>query len=87
VVSRREELRGEFVLVQQSAESVAPADARLVRRRVGDRFVDRRLLLERAMRPVCVVVFDVLAQHALKVGLRNDQQAVEAFASRAAEWS
>ena len=85
VVTTREELRGEFVFVQKSAESVAPVDARLVRRRVRDRFEDRRSLLERPVWAVRVVVGDVLAQHALKVRLRDDQESVEAFASGAAD--
>jgi hypothetical protein len=79
------EVRGEFVFVQQSAESVASADARLVGRRVRDRFEDRWTLLERPVWPVRVVMCDVLVQHALKVRLRNDQEPVEAFASGAAD--
>jgi hypothetical protein len=54
----REELCGEFVFVQESAESVASADARLVGRRVRDWFEDRWLLLERTVWPVRVVVCD-----------------------------
>jgi len=50
-------LRGEFVLVEQAAESVAAADAALVvRRGNSNRLGHGRLLLERAVRPMRVVV-------------------------------
>jgi hypothetical protein len=66
-------LRGEFVLVDQAAESVAPADATLVVvRGDGNRLEKRRSLLERAVRAMRVVVRDVLAQHPLQVLARDN---------------
>src|SRR6266540_3601658 len=55
-VVTRGALRGELVLVQEAAESVASANLSVAGWRLGrDRFEDRRSLLERAVRPVCVV--------------------------------
>jgi hypothetical protein len=66
--------------VKQAAESVAPTDTRLVViRRDGFRLGERRLLLERAMWAVRVVVGDVLAQNRLELPARNDQDPVETF--------
>jgi hypothetical protein len=57
-------LCGEFVLVEQPAESVAPPDLPLlVMRGDGSRLDEGRLLLELAVWPMRVVVGDVLAQH------------------------
>jgi hypothetical protein len=79
---RREELGGEFVFVQESAESVAPADASPGRRRTDrDRFGDRWLLCECAVWPVGVVVVGVFAQDVFEVSGGEDQDAVEALAS------
>jgi hypothetical protein len=50
--------------VEQPAESVAPADAPVVvSRRDGPHLGERRLLIERAVWPVRVVVGGVLAQN------------------------
>src|SRR5438874_8114154 len=46
----------------------------------GIRLDKGRLLLERAVRPMRVVVGDVLAQHSLEVGARDDQDAIKALA-------
>ena len=74
VAHSMEELRGELVFVQESAEPVASANARLVGRGGDrDRVWEWRLLVECAVWPVCVVVGDVFAQDALEVRLRDDQ--------------
>jgi hypothetical protein len=77
-------LCGEFVLVEQAAESVAPTDAAVaVMRGDGSRLEQRRLLLERAVRPMRVVVRDVLVQYPLEVRPRDDQDPIEALAADA----
>src|SRR6266487_2931082 len=82
----REELRGELVFVQESAEPIASADVIVPGRRANwDRLWDRWLLVERAVRAVCVVVRDVFAQHPLEMPLRDDQDPVETFAPDAAD--
>ena len=64
---------GEFVFVQQSAEAVATAEAvepqRVIARRrfVYRRLRERRLLTERAVWPVFVVVRRVDVDHAFEV--------------------
>jgi hypothetical protein len=56
------ELGGEFVFVQEAAESVASANPSLARRSANrDRLRDRRLLVECAVRSMRVVVSDVFA--------------------------
>src|SRR6266536_1807790 len=83
---RNGSLRGEFVLVKQTAESVAPPDTPLqVGRRDGARLEERRVLVERAVWPMRVVVGDVLAQHRLELPAGDDQDPVETFASGAAD--
>jgi hypothetical protein len=72
--------------VEQTAEPVAPTDTPLVvRRRDGRHLEERRLLVERAVRAVRVVVGDVLAQNRFELPARDDQRAVEAFAPDAAD--
>jgi len=67
--------------VQEPAEPVASADVIVPGRRANwDRLWDRWLLVERAVRAVCVVVRDVFAQHPLEMPLRDDQDPVETFA-------
>src|SRR6266545_2265068 len=79
-------LRSEFVFVEQTAESVAPADTPLVvSRRDGGRLDERWLLFERAVRPVRVVVRDVLAQNRLELSAGDDEDAVETFTPDAAD--
>jgi hypothetical protein len=72
--------------VEQPAESVAPPDMPLLVMS-GDRsgFDKGRLLLERAVWPMRVVVGDVLAQHPLEVHARDDQDAIETLAPDAAD--
>jgi hypothetical protein len=79
-------LCGEFVLVQKAAESVASTNATVALPCADrNRLQDRRLLLERAVRSMGVVVCDVLAQHAFEMPLRKDQDPVEALAPDAAD--
>ena len=86
--SRRVSLCGEFVFVEQPAEPVAPTDTPLVVSRCdGADFRERRLLVERAVGPMRVVVGDVLAQNRLKLPAGDDQDAVETFTSGAADSS
>ena len=56
----------------------------MVRRRDGPQLRERRLLVERAVWPVRVVVDDVLAQHRLELSAGDNQDAVEAFTPGAA---
>src|SRR5437899_2734455 len=79
-------LRGGVVLVEQTTEPVAPLNAPLaVDRRHRNRLEDRRLLSERAVRPMRVVMRDVLAQRPLQVLARYDQDPVETLAPDAAD--
>src|SRR6266542_3693808 len=57
----------------------------VVMRGDGNRLDKGRLLLERAVWPVRVVVGDVLAQHPLEVGARNDQDPIKTLATGAAD--
>jgi hypothetical protein len=87
----RAPLRGELVFVDQPTEQVTAADAIEVDQ-VGNRwFVDRwhqgqgRSLLQRAVRPVLVVVQDIRREDVLEVAAAEDQQPVEAFAAGATD--
>jgi hypothetical protein len=72
--------------LEQPAGSVAPPDlALVVMRGDGSRLDKGRLLLERAVWPMRVVVGDVLAQYPLEVRARDDQDAIEALAPHAAD--
>src|SRR6266511_4737468 len=57
----------------------------VVMRGDGIRLDKRRLLLERAVWPMRVVVGDVLAQHCLEVGARDDQDPIKTLAPHAAD--
>ena len=84
--NRNGSLRSEFVLVKQTAESVAPTDTPLVvSRRDPPDLQERRLLVERAVWPMRVVVGDVLPQNRLELPARDDQNAVETFTPGAAD--
>jgi hypothetical protein len=84
--SRRVSLCGEFVFVEQPAESVAPPDMPpVVMGGDGSRLDNGRLLLERAVWPMRVVVGDILAQHPLEVRARDDQDPVKTLAPHAAD--
>jgi hypothetical protein len=85
----RARLGGELVFVDEAAESV-PATEPIERdgfarssigcwRRLGE----RRPLLERAVRPVLVVMRCVRGDDAFEVAASEDQQPVEAFAAEA----
>src|SRR4051812_32699125 len=77
---------GELVLMQQPAESLAPADVALIAMRGdGSRLEQRRSLLKGAMRPMRVLVGAVLAQHPLQVLARDDQDPVQTLAPDAAD--
>jgi hypothetical protein len=83
-------LRREVVFVQQAAEPVATAHVIELQQFVARRrfvyrrwFRERRPLVERAVRPVSVVVPRVDVNHAFEVGAAKDQQPVETFAARA----
>ena len=72
--------------MEQPAESVAPAGMPgVVVPGEGIGLDKGRLLLERAVRPMRVVVGDVLAQHSLELGARDDQDAIKALAPDAAD--
>jgi hypothetical protein len=71
-------LRSGFVFMNNAANAVEPAHAVLVvvhrcRKEIGE----RRALLEGTVRPMRVVVPDVLAQHPLQVFARDDQEPVQ----------
>src|SRR6266481_3003517 len=74
--------RGRSVLVDEPAEDFASVDAQ--RGRTDSRGRDRlwRLKRERAVRPVPVVVREVVPEHAIKVASVQDQNAVEALARK-----
>ena len=76
-------LRGEFVLVQEASKTVAAANADQVfpidwRRQSAH---GGRVLTERAVRSVLVVMRGVDAEHALEVLSSEDQHPVEALPS------
>jgi hypothetical protein len=68
--------RGEFVLVDHTAEEIVAVHDTGVGRRIspGDRSVDpvRRLQVEGAVRPLAVVVADVDAKDVLKLAATED---------------
>jgi hypothetical protein len=68
--------RGEFVLVDHTAEEIVAVHGTGVGRRIssGDRSVDpvRRLQVEGAVRPLAVVVGDVDAKDMLKLAATED---------------
>jgi hypothetical protein len=68
--------------VQESAESVASLDRCLRRWRRWRLDRDRRLTPERSVWALAVVVVDVDAQGAVELALSENQQPVQAFASR-----
>src|SRR6266545_1306193 len=79
-------LCGEFVFVEQPAEPVTPTNSPLVvGRRDGPDLRERRVLVERAVWPMRVVVGDVLAQNGLELPAGDDQDAVETFTPGAAD--
>jgi hypothetical protein len=72
--------------VEQTAEPVVPTDTPLlVRRPDGPDLADRRLLVERAVWPMRVVVGDALAQNRLELPAGDDQHPVETLAPNAAD--
>ena len=74
-------LRSELVLVKEPAEPVVPLQPQQVATPLRwRRFRERRSLLERAVRPVHVVVRHLLAQDSLEVLAGDDQQTVETVA-------
>src|SRR5919198_1201 len=84
--NRNGSLRSEFVFVKETAESIASMDTPLVaRRRAGPRLGERRLLVERAVWPMGVVVGDVLAQNRLELSARDVRHPVETFSPGAAD--
>src|SRR6266511_1403511 len=77
-------LRRGAVVVEHAAEPIAPVDLRKALRRLDQRrrAPGRWALVERAVRPVLVVVADVLARDALEVSATEDQRRVEALAAQ-----
>jgi hypothetical protein len=73
------------IFVDQAAETVAPqdADTRTFRRRIGS--LGGRVLVQRPVRPVGVVVIGVLIEEEPQVPLAGDQYLVQAFAAGAAD--
>jgi hypothetical protein len=69
--------------VEQTVQAVAALDAFRVKRRGRRWFRERRTLLERAVRPMLVVMPDVGAHGLLQVGEADDQEPVKAFAPQA----
>jgi hypothetical protein len=72
-------LRGEFVFVEQSAETIAAAQAIELQRLTARRpfcyrlpLCERRLLGERTVRPVFVVVLRVDVNDSLEVAAADD---------------
>jgi hypothetical protein len=84
-------LRGEFVFVQKPAELVATAQAieplLYAHRPFAYRrwLRERRLLGERAVRPMFVVVLRVDTDDTLEVAAAENQQPIEAFAPQTAD--
>ena len=77
--------RGLLILVEQSAEPVAPSDGvRLARGRLGE-WSEGSGLAERPVWPVAVVMLGVLGQHGDGLPLIDDQGAVEEFAADGAD--
>jgi hypothetical protein len=85
----RDQLCGEFVFVEQPAGPVAMAQAierklLTARRRFANRrLFERRMLGERAVRPMLVVVLRVDVNDVLEVAAAEDQEPVEALARQA----
>jgi hypothetical protein len=78
-----------FVLVEESAEEVAPSDLPRVKAccgwRIGSTAVIRRSQVERAVWTLLVEVADIDAEDVLEVAAADDQQPVEAFPAHAAD--
>jgi hypothetical protein len=79
--------RGQGVLVEEPAEAVVSLDARRWRAHKGELPRSRigRLEVERAVRPVAVVVVDEDPQDALEMASVHDQQPVEALGTDGAD--
>jgi hypothetical protein len=73
------------ILVDQAAEPVASSDAEVVLRRRGGDLGVGWCLAEGPMRPVSVVVIDVLAEGVVQMSPAGDQDAVGALAPRAGD--
>jgi hypothetical protein len=58
--------------VYQSTEPIATLDAKLGRRRRGWKWLERRCLVQCAVRSMSVEVRHVLGQHSLKLALVED---------------
>jgi hypothetical protein len=75
----------EFVLVEHAAEAISAADARQALSAVdGSWLVKGRVLRERAVGPMFVVVGHVGAKHSFQVCASEDEQPVETLATDAA---
>ena len=74
-----------LILVEQSAEPVAPLDGIRVARCPLGEWSEGSGLAEGAVRPVAVVMLFVLAQHRCGVPLVGDEDAVEEFATDGAD--
>ena len=72
------------VLVYQAAESISSHRPECSSRRWGSGACGR-LLMQRPVRAMSVVVLDVLLQHQREVAWSGDQQVVEAFAAQRAD--
>src|ERR1035438_8205222 len=73
------------ILVDQAAEPVASSDAEVVVGRRGGDLGVGWCLAEGPMRPVSVVVIDVLAEDVVQMSPAGDQDAVGALAPRAGD--
>jgi hypothetical protein len=73
------------IFVDQAAESVPPEHADTCTFRQGIGSPGRRILLQRPVRPVGVVVIGVLAEDEPQMPLASDQHLVQAFAAGAAD--
>ena len=83
-------LRGELVFVDQPAEQVTAADPAEVDHVASCLLVDRqlaerRLLPERAVRPMLVVMPRVGREDVVEVAAADDQEPLEAFAADASD--
>ena len=72
------------VLVHEAAESISSQRPECSTGRWGSGACGR-LLIQRAVRPMSVVVLDVLLQHDGQVAWSGDQHVVEAFAAQRAD--